>query len=309
MNSKIIVSISCTTFNHERYIRQCLDGFLMQECNFAFEVLIHDDASTDGTQAIIKEYQEKYPDIIKPYFQTVNQWSQGVRGMNAKYNFSRANGKYLAMCEGDDYWTDPLKLQKQVDFLEKHPDCSMVFSNAEVLIEGHSKSNSVRGLKKVTDSRIYTSKEILNDWTIPTASVVFRKKDLDERLQVIASNKNFMFGDIVLFLYLSTKGKLFGMKDYMVAYRRHQGGATNFKLDIKFYERHLRHLIQLKKTFGKHVSLDVHYNTMADYALSLGLYNLSNKKVGAGLKYLIMSIWYNPKYITKYIRSKNFLNK
>ena len=96
---------------------QCLDGFMMQQTNFAFEVLIHDDASTDGTTEIIKEYEAKYPEIIKPIYEEENQWVKGRRG-SAVFNFPRAKGKYIAMCEGDDYWTDPLKLQKQVDFLE-----------------------------------------------------------------------------------------------------------------------------------------------------------------------------------------------
>src|SRR5690606_25359461 len=103
------------------FIRQCLDGIFMQKCNFEYEILIHDDASTDDTQKIIKEYQQKYPEIIKPILQTENQYSKGVRGIMARFNFPRAKGKYIALCEGDDYWTDPLKLQKQIDFLENNP--------------------------------------------------------------------------------------------------------------------------------------------------------------------------------------------
>src|SRR5690625_3999133 len=103
--NKQIVSISCITYNQSSYIRQCLDGFLMQKCNFKFEVLIHDDASTDNTADIIKEYQAKYPDIIKPIYQAENQYSKGVRGINIRFNFPRAQGKYIALCEGDDYWT------------------------------------------------------------------------------------------------------------------------------------------------------------------------------------------------------------
>lgn len=133
MESKILVSVSCTTYNQKNFIQQCLDGFLLQVCNFNFEILIHDDASNDGTQEIISEYEEKYPNIIKPYFQKENQWSKGVRGMNAKYNFSRAQGKYIAMCEGDDYWSDPYKLQKQVDFLESNPNYVMTYHDAHAI--------------------------------------------------------------------------------------------------------------------------------------------------------------------------------
>ncbi|MFK2238497.1 glycosyltransferase family 2 protein [Bacteroides fragilis] len=107
-----LVSIFCITYNHSSYIRQCLDGFLIQKTNFPFEVLIHDDASTDDTAGIIKEYEAKYPDIIKPIYQVENQYSKGL-DINIVYNLPRARGKYIAMCEGDDYWIDPLKLQNK----------------------------------------------------------------------------------------------------------------------------------------------------------------------------------------------------
>src|SRR5690554_2985712 len=94
-----LVSISTITFNHAPYIRQCLDGFLMQKTDFAFEVLIHDDASTDGTEEIIREYEAKYPDIIKPLYEIENQYSKGRSGSRT-FNFPRAKGKYIALCEG-----------------------------------------------------------------------------------------------------------------------------------------------------------------------------------------------------------------
>ena len=116
-NYDVMVSICCITYNHAPFIRQCLDGFIMQKTDFAFEVLIHDDASTDGTEEIIREYEARYPEIIKPLYEVENQWIKGRRGSKV-FNFPRAQGKYIALCEGDDYWTDPFKLQKQVDFGE-----------------------------------------------------------------------------------------------------------------------------------------------------------------------------------------------
>ena len=120
MNEKPIVSICCITFNHARYIRACLDGFIMQKTNFSFEVLINDDCSTDGTIDILKEYSERYPNIIKPIFHDENQYSKGIRRILATFVYPKVKGKYVALCEGDDYWTDPLKLQKEVDFLESN---------------------------------------------------------------------------------------------------------------------------------------------------------------------------------------------
>jgi glycosyltransferase involved in cell wall biosynthesis len=121
-----LVSICCTAYNHAKFISDCLDGFLLQKTNFNFEVLIHDDASTDGTQDIIKAYQAKYPNIIKPIFQTENQYSKGVKPF-IKYLSPASQGKYIALCEGDDYWTDPLKLQKQVDYMESHSECVLTY--------------------------------------------------------------------------------------------------------------------------------------------------------------------------------------
>jgi glycosyltransferase involved in cell wall biosynthesis len=193
----------------------------MQQTSFNFEVLIHDDASTDGTQEIIKAYQAKYPNIIKPIFQTENQYSQGKRGFNAKYNYSRAQGKYIALCEGDDYWTDPLKLQKQVDFLEANKEYSMCFHKAKVVSDlSKMTTNIYDHLKEKT----YTGEEILNQWTVPTASVIFRNSyDLEI---LCKSNQEILFGDILLFLYLATKGKLYCLKDEMCVYRRNGQGVS-----------------------------------------------------------------------------------
>lgn len=132
---KPLVAIRCITYNHEPYIRDALEGFVMQETDFPFVAIVHDDASTDGTANIIREYAEKYPDIIKPIFETENQYSKkdGSLGRIMNDAISATGAKYVAMCEGDDYWTDPLKLQKQVDFLESNPDYGMCFTNSEIL--------------------------------------------------------------------------------------------------------------------------------------------------------------------------------
>jgi glycosyltransferase involved in cell wall biosynthesis len=124
----VIVSIRCATYNHEPYIRQTLDGFVMQKTNFRFEAIVHDDASTDGTAAIIREYAEKYPDIIKPIYETENQYSKHDGSLN-RIMESAMRGKYVALCEGDDYWVDPLKLQKQVDIMEKDGKIGLIYTN------------------------------------------------------------------------------------------------------------------------------------------------------------------------------------
>lgn len=122
--NEIMVSICCLTYNHEKFIKDALEGFVNQKTSFKYEILIHDDASTDGTVEIIKEYEKKYPDLIKPIYQKENQYSKKIRA-TLTYQFPRANGKYIAMCEGDDYWIDENKLQKQFDILEKNNDISL----------------------------------------------------------------------------------------------------------------------------------------------------------------------------------------
>lgn len=126
-DNKILVSIKCAVYNHEPYLRQCLEGFVMQKTNFRFEAIVHDDASTDGSAKIIREYARKYPDIIKPIYESENQYSKRDGSLSRIIN-AACKGKYIATCEADDYWTDPYKLQKQVDILEADPNVSMVYT-------------------------------------------------------------------------------------------------------------------------------------------------------------------------------------
>ena len=109
MEDGIVVSVYCLAYNHEQYIRDALEGFVRQKTNFRYEVLVHDDASTDNTPAIIREYAQKYPDIIKPIFQTENQYSKGVKIL-PEIIHPKSSGRYIAFCEGDDYWCDENKL-------------------------------------------------------------------------------------------------------------------------------------------------------------------------------------------------------
>lgn len=124
----IMVSICVLSYNHEKYLRDCLDGIVMQKTTFPIEAWVHDDASTDGSAAIIREYAEKYPAIIKPILQTENQYSKNKRIL-ARFVYPRCVGRYIASCEGDDYWIDPYKLQKQVDFMENHPEIGLCYTD------------------------------------------------------------------------------------------------------------------------------------------------------------------------------------
>ncbi len=130
-----VLSICCITYNHKDYISKAIEGFLMQKTKFKFEILIYDDGSNDGSQQIIRDYQQKFPELIKPILQEENKYSQGERGMNFRYNYPRAQGKYIAICDGDDFWTDQNKLQIQVDFLENNPEYILTFHNSAEIDE------------------------------------------------------------------------------------------------------------------------------------------------------------------------------
>ena len=160
-NSQIMVSICCITYQHEKYIQNALDGFLMQKTNFKFEILIHDDASTDDTVNIINHYQTLYPDIIIPVFQSVNQYSQGKR-ISAEFLYPLAKGKYIAVCEGDDFWTDDSKLQYQIDFLEDHPEYIGITHNVNILNELDNEINCDKQLYGEKVDSIYTLKDFID---------------------------------------------------------------------------------------------------------------------------------------------------
>lgn len=127
---KPLLSICCTSYNNEKFIKEAIEGFLMQETNFPIEIIIHDDASTDKSAEIIENYAKKDSRIIA-ILQTENQYSQQKMPW-ASFMFPKAKGKYIALCDGDDYWTDPLKLQKQVGFLEKHKDYNICFNASKI---------------------------------------------------------------------------------------------------------------------------------------------------------------------------------
>ncbi|WP_287828615.1 glycosyltransferase [Bacteroides sp.] len=220
-NHDIIVSICCITFNHGAFIKDCLDGFVNQQTNFKYEVLIHDDASTDGTEEIIREYVNKYPDIIKPWYEEENQWTKGRAG-NCVFNFPRAQGKYIALCEGDDYWTDPNKLQKQVDFMEAHPDYSMCFHNAMMTwTDGYKKDEVFAHI----EDRQYSIVELYRRCYVPTASMFMRVDIVRDPLYLSnAENPKVIYGDIFMCLVAASLGKVWGMHDNMSVYRKHPGG-------------------------------------------------------------------------------------
>lgn len=217
MQDRPVVSISCITFNHERFIGDALDSFLMQKTSFPFEILIHDDASSDHTPEIIRSYVKRYPDVIKPIYQQENQYSQGVHvGM---FNRSRAVGDYIAMCEGDDFWTDPYKLQNQVDILESNPDHSMCITAVEKVHESHSDREI--HIRAADGDRSFTLEDLLKRNMVHTASVLFRRELLGELPNDLLNAFNF---DYVMWVEMAKRGPIYFLDRPTAVYRVHEGG-------------------------------------------------------------------------------------
>lgn len=280
----ILVSIRCSVYNHEPYLRQCLDGFVMQKTNFAFEAIVHDDASTDKSADIIREYAAKYPNIIKPIYETENQYSKHDgskrRIMNAAINES---AKYIAFCEGDDYWTDPLKLQKQFDFMEANPDYSMCFHNAMIHYQdGRDKDRIFAELEE----RDYIPVELYEKWLVPTASI-FARKDIYLQQQPKLNNPKFLYGDNPLIISLAYAGKVHCINEIMSVYRINIGSIT---LTInKNIDRVILHHRNMGKTFGKDIrSMSKLIISRISYAQMLQY--IKERKYFLSIRFLFLSL-------------------
>jgi glycosyltransferase involved in cell wall biosynthesis len=216
----VMVTIRCITYNHEPYIRQALDGFVMQKTKFRFEAIVHDDVSTDSTASIIREYAERFPDIIKPIFETENQYSK-ADGSLTRILDAATRGKYIAFCEGDDYWTDPFKLQKQVEFLESHSDYGISYGLANIYTQRYNKFKGIAG-------RAYSDYEsFLAKTCIPTLTALCRTSIYLEYMNVIhPSNKGWLMGDYPLWLYITYKTKVHFLDEILGVYRNLDESAT-----------------------------------------------------------------------------------
>ena len=241
------VIVWCLTFNQKGYIRDALNGFVMQKTNFPFEVVVHDDASTDGTTDIVMEYAERYPDIIKPMVEKNNQWKKGgLKHIISIMNEQHRRGKYIAFCEGDDYWINPNKLQSQVDFLENNPDYSMCFHSAKKKYE--TNVHSWIDCENIKDKE-YDATDVFINWTIPTASVLCRKEAMDfyANLKHPDLIQNY---DIFIILSCAMVGKIRGMHEQMSVYRIQGEGLTyNKEALVRCKMNNPGHFMTLKENF------------------------------------------------------------
>lgn len=304
--SKPLVSICCTTFNHESYIADALEGFVNQKTNFHYEVLIHDDASTDRTAEIIKEFELKYPNLVKPIYQDVNQYSKGIQ-INRTFNYSRALGKYIALCEGDDYWIDSLKLQRQINYMKANPECTFCFTNAKIIDVQQQKESRIFIPYSKENEKYYYDENSSYDvgklallGFIPTATFMFRKSILENPPDFYL--RKYPGGDLKLKLYATSQGYAHFINEVTSVYRTNVLGSTMSRW--KKYNKD-----QLYSHNKGYINLINAVNKYTNYVYSSDFDKL---KVGFEASQLLIKgdkeLLINKKY-TKWLRQQNFFHR
>lgn len=284
--NNVTISIVCITYNHFNYIGKAIESFLSQKTNFNYEIIIHDDASTDGTTQIIEKYQKKYPNLIKPIFQKENKYSKNIN-ICKKYILPIVKGKYIALCEGDDYWTDNYKLQKQVNALETNSDCAISSHYCKCINVKNNKccgyypNKNLINKTGAVDRLDFLNIELFS--SIHYNSLLIRtsewKKYFIEKPNFV---NGFSVGDMPLILYFVKNSRLFFIAEEMSVYNNGVPGSwteriVNNKLNrIKDYEINLNGLIKYKDL----------------YEMDTKEYYLINKKIKQN-KYIIECLKHN----------------
>lgn len=262
MQTNMMVSIICLAYNHEKYIRETLDGFVSQKTNFPFEVIIHDDASRDHTADIIREYEEKYPNIIKPIYQSQNQYSQGTN-IYKEYVLPKMSGKYVAFCEGDDFWSDSNKLQKQVAVMEQNPDCSLCVHKVAEIYEDGTANGTVFPSTPVNPGKMSSRDffKIGRQYSFHTSSYFFRMEHFREYvLNPPEFTKKCDVGDEVYMLFFGHLGKIYYHEEMMSCYRRGVAGSWSVQnlTNVEKQISHGKHMIETLAAFDEHTKKQYH---------------------------------------------------
>lgn len=249
-NQEIMVSVICNTFNQEAYIRQTLEGIVKQNTDFLFEVLIHDDASTDNTRTIIKEFELRYPHIIKPIYQDENQYSQNISVTN-RYQLTRAKGKYIAFCEGDDYWTDEKKLKIQVEALENNPNIN-ICAHAVSIIRDKDVDGVVRPFFK---DCIFSPEQVIlygGDF-VGTCSLMYRRI-MDEKMPSFRKNTSL---DYTIQIHGALNGGLLYIDRNMGTYRIGSNGSWTNRI-LRVPQKAITHYEKMEKLLDN-INKDTEY--------------------------------------------------
>ncbi|WP_407403345.1 glycosyltransferase family 2 protein [Chryseobacterium sp.] len=260
--SQPTVSIIMLTYGHEKYIEKAIRSVFMQKTNFDCELIIANDNSPDNTDVVVKKVILDAPENISVRY--VKHEKNMTMNPNFLWALKECKGKYIALCEGDDYWLDDHKLQKQVDFMDKNSDFSMYFHKSQ---DDHAK------ILQDLETKIYSEQEILNSWYIHTASVLFPNSFEEPDYKLLASDK-IHFYDLILFLILANKGKVWGTNENMSFYRYIETSITNTSKKIEYYESLFNHLDLIStiydskyKPYNKHRVKSQAYKLFRHYAL------------------------------------------
>ncbi|GAB3323475.1 glycosyltransferase [Larkinella ripae] len=274
METACKVSVCVPTYNHERFITQTLEGAVMQKTAFPFEIVIGDDGSTDGAPAIIRDYAERYPTLIRAHLHPHNLGPQEPREFAGRNNvlglLKDCRGDYVALCEGDDYWTDPLKLQKQVDFLDANPDYSICHHNLRVIYEDGSPEHLFNSPDQKTGS---TLEDVLEDrWFIGTASTLYRNIFKDQ--EFADWHHRAASGDWALVIQLAAQGKIHYLNEIMGIYRKHRGGLSNVHSDVnRFFLNNRRAMFEAVNAWTQYRYDATLQRTIARYKEQLNAVN------------------------------------
>ena len=287
----IIISVVMITYNQQDYIQQAIEGILMQVGDFQLELIIADDHSKDNTEAIVNGIKQNHPNghWIK---YTKHKTNKGILA-NSIGAFQQGKGKYMAICEGDDYWINPLKLQKQLDFMEEHPENAFCFHSVQLANEITETTQA----EIAAENRNYNIDELLLSKILHTVSFFFRREDLMTK-RILSKAIFGLDGFIVLLL--AEKGKLYGMSDNMAVYRIHSAGVSNMdaqRLGINHQKRFIRQYIFFKKSF-KDIPKQAINAKIVDYCMIVTKYYYKKRNPQAIL-YLMLAIYYRPDLITK----------
>lgn len=280
-DNKPLVSIENLVYNHEKYIAQALDGFLMQKTDFPFEVIVHDDASTDNSAQIIRKYEKKFPSIIKPIYETENQYSKHDGSLGRIVN-SKLSGKYIALCEGDDYWIDENKLQMQVDFLENNPEYGMCYTKAKPYNQSMQKFN-----KKSIGADFDGFEDLLkNGNRIPTLTTVYRKDLLDKyQKEIQPGNKGWLMGDYPMWLYFSHESKVKFFDKVTAVYRVLENSASH-SVDVEKQFRFEKSNREIRQFYANKYNIIVEFED--DVFIRFYIYvNMLKKKYDANIAKLM----------------------
>lgn len=278
MSNSPLVSICCITYNHHNFIRDAIEGFLMQKTSFIYEIIIHDDASVDGTTEIVRQYAKNYPDLIFPIIQSENQYSKEPASIEVRFVWPHVRGKYIALCQGDDYWIDPYKLQKQVDFMEEneefglvHGDCNFYFQDKK---RWEYNANKTLANKNIISSKEEIFNQLINStYRIRTATVVFRK----ELLGKINPNEiTFIMSDTPTWLDFSqyTKFKYF---DEVFSVYRIIGESASRSVSLIRQKRFNLSKVEMRIYYLNKYGYPVSKNLRTSYNKALLTYKLLDK--------------------------------